>query len=55
MSFTAALVLGGSIIYAFVPGNAGALMIAAGIALEVVRLLYRYTAWWSAGTKGKSA
>jgi hypothetical protein len=39
MSLSVALVLGGSLVYALVPTDAGALMIAAGCALALVAWL----------------
>lgn len=50
MLIAAALILGGSIVYAFVPTDAGALMIAAGCALELVKFADRATRrWWVRG------
>jgi hypothetical protein len=43
--FTAALVLGGAIVY-LANGDAGALMIAAGCAIELVRFADRVTRKW---------
>lgn len=44
--FTAALVVGGSIVY-LANGDAGALMIAAGCAIELVKFADRVTRkWW---------
>jgi len=44
--FTAALVAGGSIVY-LANGDAGALMIAAGCAIELVKFADRVTRkWW---------
>jgi hypothetical protein len=45
MLISAALILGGSIVYAFVPTDAGAVMIAAGCALEFVRVFSRKMQW----------
>jgi len=46
MLISAALILGGSIVY-LANGDAGALMIAAGCAIEMVRFADRATRkWW---------
>lgn len=48
MSVAVALILGGSLVYALVPTNAGALMIAAGCAIEAVTFADRMTRrWWT--------
>jgi len=46
MSVSVALILGGSIIYALASGDAGALMIAAGCAIEIVKFTDRVTRHW---------
>jgi len=52
MAFSVALVLGGSIVY-LANGDAGALMIAAGCAIEVVRFADRVTRrWWTRAKAG---
>lgn len=47
MTFSVALVLGGSFVYALVPTDAGAWMIALGCAIELVKFADRVTQrWW---------
>lgn len=50
MTFSVALVLGGSLVY-LANGDAGALMIAAGCAVELVRWLNRHLPQWGKQTK----
>jgi hypothetical protein len=51
MPIAAALIVGGSIVYAFVPTDAGAWMIAAGCALAVTAWVAKATAHWFTTTK----